>query len=147
MSGRGNRPPLLSCSSQSSPPACLSCSPLGLLPMPRKDPRDLEGALEGRGSAWELSRLPWPQWAGQLPSAALPLLLDGPSHLPLLISPASGALILSGLHFSSTLSPLHPTGSFWGSSHLFGCQSPPPVAGRCPSCGETLTLHLPTPPS
>ena len=43
--------------------------------------------------------------------------------------------------------PLRPTYSLWGSSHLLGCQSPPPAAGRCPSCGEMLTLHLPTPPS
>ena len=47
------------------------------------------GALEGRGPAWELSRLPVPEWMGQSPSAPLLLLLQGPSHLPLLISPAS----------------------------------------------------------
>ena len=46
-------------------------------------------ALEGRGLAWELSRFPCPQWAGQSPSALLLLPLDGPSCLPLLISPAS----------------------------------------------------------
>ena len=37
-----------------------------------------------------------------LPGESLP---ESPSHLPLLISPASGAQILSGLHFSSPLSP------------------------------------------
>ena len=38
---------------------------------------------------WEPSKLSGPEWAGQLPSAPLPLLLGGSSHLPLLISPAS----------------------------------------------------------
>ena len=163
------------------------------------------GDLEGRGSTWELSRLPGPEWAGQLPSAPHPLLLEGPSHLPLLVSPASflcpqdpcgldGALEggvlawelsrLPGLsgpgdcppllsrsswrvapaclssspqpqgHRSCLAStspfpsvPLHPTGSLWGSSCLLGRQSPPPWAGRHPTCGETLTPHLPTWPS
>ena len=95
------------------------------------------GALEVGGSAWELSRLPVPEWTGQSPSAPLPLFLESPSHLPLLISLASWAQILSGLHFSSPLVPLHPTGSLWGSSHLLGGQSSPPAAGRHPSCGET----------
>ena len=44
---------------------------------------------------------PGPKWAGQTTSAPLPLFPESPSHLPLLISPASGVLILSGLHFSS----------------------------------------------
>ena len=43
--------------------------------------------------------------------------------------------------------PLHPTGSLWGSSRLLGCQSPPLVSGRCPSCAGTLTPLLPTLPS
>ena len=38
---------------------------------------------------WEPSRLPGLLWAGQLPSASLLLLLDGSSHLPLLMSSAS----------------------------------------------------------
>ena len=58
---------------------------------------------------WEPSRLPGLEWAGQTPSSPLLLLQsgvwEGPSHLPLLISPASGALILSGHHFSSPFSP------------------------------------------
>ena len=54
-----------------------------------QDPRGLEGALDCRGLAWELSRLPGPQWVGQSPSAPLPLLLDSSSHLPLLVSLAS----------------------------------------------------------
>ena len=87
-----------------APPACLSLSPWPPSCAP-KDPHSLEGALEGRGPAWELSRLPGPQWAGQSPSAPLPVLPDDSSHLPLLIFPALGALILSGLQFSSPLSP------------------------------------------
>ena len=81
----------------------------------------------------------------------LPPLLSCSSHRALL--PASRDLpglrgpILSGLHFSSPLSP--PT-SYWfigGSSRLLGHQGPPSVAGRSPSCGETVTWHLLTPPS
>ena len=67
-------------------------------------------ALEGRGPGWELSRLPGPEWVGQMPSIPLPLLPDISSHLPLLISLASGAPILSGLQFSPQLCP--PT-SYW----------------------------------
>ena len=40
-----------------------------------------------RDLTWEPSRLPGLEWAGQSPSAPLPLLPDGSSHLPLLISP------------------------------------------------------------
>ena len=80
--GWGKCPPLLACFSHSAPPACLSWSPRSPS-YSLKDPRGLERGLEGRGSAWELSRLPGPQWAGQSPSAPLPLLPEGPSRLPL----------------------------------------------------------------
>ena len=63
------------------------------------------GDFEGRALAWELIRLPRSEWAGQLPSTPLPLFPESPSRLPLLISLASGAPILSDLHFSSRLSP------------------------------------------
>ena len=59
----------------------------GLPTMP-PGPTGLKGALDCRGPAWEVSRLPGPQWAGQSPSTPLPLLLDGSCHLPLLISQA-----------------------------------------------------------
>ena len=101
--------PLLLLWSRRAPPACLSWSPWPPSYAP-KDPCGLEGALEGRGSAWELSRLPGPEWVGQSPSAPLLLFPESPSHLPLLISPASGVPILSGLHFSS---PLSPPASCW----------------------------------
>ena len=87
----------------------LSCLPLLISAASLLCPQDQcsrrEGvALEGRGLAWELSKLPGPKWAGQMPSTPLLLLPEGPSHLPLLISLGSGALILSDLHFSSPLS-------------------------------------------
>ena len=69
-----------------------------------QDPHGLDGALECRALAWELSRLCGPSGQGN----CLLLLFhssQSPSHLPLLISLASGAPILSGLHFSSPLSP------------------------------------------
>ena len=61
--------------SSPAPPVWEGPSRLPLLFSPRllsyapKDPQDLEGALEGRGLAWELSRLPGPERAGQTPSA------------------------------------------------------------------------------
>ena len=70
-----------------------------------QDSCGLDGALDGGEVAWELSRLPRPEWARPSPSALLLLLQEGPSHLPLLISLASGTLILSGFHFSSLLGP------------------------------------------
>ena len=73
-----------------------------------------EGALDGREPAWELSRIPRLEWVGQSPSAPLPLFPEGPSHLPRLISPASGARILSGFHFSSPLSPPTSYRFTWG---------------------------------
>ena len=119
-----------------------------LLISPAFLPGSLEGALEGRGLAWELSRLPRPSGLGDRSlSAPLLLLLEGPACLPLLISSGSGAWILSGLHFSSPSVPPRPTCSLGRFSHLLGCQGLPPVAGRHPSCAETLTHCLPTPPS
>ena len=59
-SEQGNRPPLLSCSSWMAPPTC------------PQDPHGLDGALDGREAAWELSRLPCPSGPGDLP-----LLLSG----------------------------------------------------------------------
>ena len=106
------------------------------------------GGHGGQGTSLGTQQAPQPKWAGQSPSASLLPLLEGPSRLPFLISPASGAPILSDLHFSSPLStPLCHTGSLGGSSCLLGHQVPPPAASRCPSCGETLTRHLSTPPS
>ena len=79
-----------------TPSAPLLLPPTGPLPPPLPSasflsPQDQCGqgkgrALEGRGLAWELRRLPGPKWVGQTPSTPLPLLLEGPSHLPLLIS-------------------------------------------------------------
>ena len=81
-----------------------SCLPLLISPaslLCPQDPRGLEGlrrwAYQPGSSVGSLG----PSGLCDCP----PLFLEGPSHLPLLISPASGALILSGLHFSSPLSP------------------------------------------
>ena len=52
------------------------------------------------GTGLGAQQAPQPMWARRSPSALLPLFPQGPSHLPLLISLASGSLILSGLHFS-----------------------------------------------
>ena len=43
--------------------------------------------------------------------------------------------------------PPRPTGSLGASYHLLGHWGPPPASGRCPSCRETQTLRLSTPPS
>ena len=89
-SGWGKCPPLLSCSSGLGGP--LPPASPDLPSLPPMSPRTYvawRGCLEGRGSAWELSRLPGPEWTGQSPSTPLPLLLARSSRLPLLISPAS----------------------------------------------------------
>ena len=72
---------------------------------------------------------PQPQWTRRSPSAPLPLFPESPSHLPLLISPASRAPILSGLHFSSPLGP--PTSYLFTLGFLtapWGLESP--TSGR-----------------
>ena len=92
----------------------LLISPASLLRPQDQCGQGERGASEGRGPAWELSKLPGPEWAGQMPSAPLPLLPEGPSHLSLLISLTSGAPILFGLHFSSPLSPPTSYQFSWG---------------------------------
>ena len=131
-SAQGRHPPLLS---SPAPPVgsahlLLLTSQVSLL-CPQ-GPTWPGGALEGRGSAWELSSLPVPQWAEQMLSAPLPFLLDGPSCLPLLISPALGVPILSGLYFSSSLSP--PT-TYW---FTLGCL-PSPWASKFPTSSRQVT--------
>ena len=160
---------------------------------------------------WEPSRLPGPEWVGQVPSAPslAPLVLEGPSYLPLLFCPGlppmspgpmqpggglwgyriwpragqtspadwageilgmlppdpsprgslqvwehlpplshpSAAPVLSGLHFSSPLSPPTSYWFTWGFLPSPWALRSPPASGRCPSWGETRTLCLPTPPS
>ena len=111
-SGWGRYPPLLSWSSGLGGPL-LPASPdlLGLTPMPPGPVKLGEGGgLGGQGTSLGVQQAPQPEWARRLPSTPLPLFPECPSRLPLLISPASGAPILSGLHFSAPLSP--PT-SYW----------------------------------
>ena len=98
------------------PPTCLSCSPLGLLPMP-PGPMQLRGRgdLEGRGQSWELTRLPGPEWAGQISSTVLLLLLAS----LLLASPD-----LSGLPPMLLGPPTQPGGGFGGGTGLGVPQAP-----------------------
>ena len=64
-----------------------------------------------RAGDWPGSSAASPARVGQvMPSTPLPLFPESPSCLPLLIFPASGVLSLSGLHFSS---PLSPPMSYW----------------------------------
>ena len=102
---------------------------------------------EVRGPHLGAQQASWARVGGAdaLLSSPAPPVWEGPSRLPLLISLASGAPILSGLRFSSPLSPATSYQLTLGFLCLLGGQSPPPAAGRCPRCGETLTLHLPTP--
>ena len=107
----------------------------------------------------------WPEWGfggGYLlgSSAGSPAqvgetitLCSSPTLLRESLTPASPELpCLTGADpvwppLSSPPVPLRLTSSLWGSSHLLGHQSPPAAAGRCPSCGETLTSCFPTLPS
>ena len=134
---------------QRAPPTCLSCSPLDLLPMPPGPMWPGEGGpwRAGHQPGSELSRLPVPEWAVRSPSAPLSLLPEGPAHLPLLISPASGAPILSGLHFSSPLSTPTSYQFTWGFLPSPWVSGSPTEASRHPNCGETLKQCLPTLPS
>ena len=78
-------------------PASLLCS---------QGPPQPGGVFGAQGIGLGAQQAPWPQWTRRSPSTPLPLFQESPSRLPLLISPASGAPILSGLHSSSPLSPL-----------------------------------------
>ena len=75
----------------------------GLLPMPPGPTWPGWGFAEG--ICLGAQQAPRPQWARRSPSAPLLFFQESPSRLPLLITLASGAPILSGLHFSSMLSP------------------------------------------
>ena len=111
--------PLLLLQSGRAPPPCLSWSPRPPSYGP-KDPRGLEGGLEGRGPAWELSRLLMPKWVGQLPSTPLPLLPEGPSHLPPVL-PLAALLCPQG--------PTRPGGGFGVQGTGLGAQQAPRARG------------------
>ena len=72
--------------------------------------KEQKGPRHGRGPHLGAQQASWLEWTRQSHSGPLPLSPDSPSCLPLLIAPASGVLILSGLHFSS---PLSPPMSYW----------------------------------
>ena len=73
-----------------------------------KGPTRPGGGLRGQGTVLGAQQALQPEWARRSPSASLLLFPESPSRLPLLISPASGAPSLSGLHFS----PLSPPTSY-----------------------------------
>ena len=102
-SEQGKCPPLLSCSSSLGGPLPPASPDLpGLPPMPPRTHAAWMGV-------WRAGDWPGSSAGSLCPSGwgnRPPLLPEGPSHLPLLISPASGVPILSGLQFSSPLSPL-----------------------------------------
>ena len=87
------------------------------------------GGLGGPGIDLGAPQAPWAQMGGAIAFAPLPLFPESSSHLPLLISPASGMPILSGLHFSSPLSP--PTSYLFTLGFL-----PPPWASEFPTSGR-----------
>ena len=136
-SGRGKHPLLLSCSSSLGGPL-LPASPdvPSLPPLPPRTRASWRGVWR-MGSAWELSRLPGPGWAWQSPSAPLPLLPEGPSRLPLLISrPPSCA---PRTHAAQR-------GLWRGGTSLGAPQAPwPKWARRSPSVPLLLFLEGPSP--
>ena len=93
---------------------------------------------------WEPSKLSGPEWAGQLPSAPLLLLLEGPSPLPLLNSPQPPSYA-PRTNVAGKWRGLWRAGDWPGSSA--GSQGPsgwgkcPPLLPEGPSC-----LPLPTSP-
>ena len=132
-----------------------SCLPLPFSPQPPSYAlrTNVAGGGEGLGGQGTglgayLAGSPGSSGWGNCPPSSSPTPPGGPLRcLPLLISLASAHR--SCLASTSPLPsvPPCPTSSLGGSSHLLGCQGPPPAADRRPSCGEMLIWHLPTPPS
>ena len=111
---------------------------VGLRLKEQKGPRHAPHPWSQRAGdlTWELSRLPGPEWAGQMPSAPLALLLQGPSRLPLLISPAS---------LLCPQAPTKPGGGFGSQGTSLGAQQAPwpPWAGQSPTVPLSLLLDGP----
>ena len=127
LSGWVNRPPLLSCSSLRAPPACLSYSPLGLLPMPPRTHttwRGFGGQWIGLG-AQQAPRAPV-GGAITLPSSS------APPGWPL--PPATADLL--GL----PLMPLGPTQPGWGFG--LGGKRLGSSAGSLALVGQAITLRF-----
>ena len=119
----------------------------GLPPVPPRTRAAWRGVWRTGGPHLGAQQASWARVgrANTLHSSPTPpgwLLPPAPPHLPTLRGTNPVWPPLLPLSVS-----LCPTGSPWGSSCLLGCQSPPPAASRCPSCGETLTPRLPAPPS
>ena len=138
--------PLLLLWSWMAPPTCLSWSPRPPSCAPRTHAA-WRGLWREGVPAWELSTVPGPSGPGDYP----PLLSCcswrvTPACLSWSPWPQGRRSYLASTSPPPSVPP-HPTCSLGGSSHFLGRQCPPPGAGRCPSCGETLTRHLPTLPS
>ena len=115
--------PLLLLRSWRAPPACLSCSPPASFLCPQ-DQCGLERAYEGTGPGPRAGQTSLADWAGEtlgvLPPDSSPRVsLQAWEPLSLLSHP-SGVPVLSGLHFSTPLSPRTSYWFTWGSSHLLG---------------------------
>ena len=127
-SGWDKCPPLLSCSSNLGGPLPPASPDLPTSLLCPQDPRSLDGALEG--GYWPGSSAGSLAQVGQaIALPPLPLFLESPSRLPLLISQSSGVWILSGLHFSSPVSP--PTSYGFTLGFL-----PSPWASESPTSGR-----------
>ena len=107
-SGQGKRPPLLCCSSGPAgplPPA-FPVLPSASLLCPQGPTRP-GGGFGEQGTGLGAQQAPCTRVGGSVALCS--------SRLRLLISPASGVPVLSGLHCSSLLFPARPTGSLGGS--------------------------------
>ena len=103
--------------------------------------------LRGQGCHLGAQQASWARVGGANTLCSFPLLLEGPSRQPLLISGPQGRRSCLASTSPPPSVPRRPTSTLGGSSHLLGRQGPAPVAGSHPSCGETLTQCLPTLPS
>ena len=139
LSQQGKRTPLLSRFSQMAP----SASPA----LPGQGPMKIGGVFGGQEISLGAQQAPRVQVGGEdalcsspprrrlLPASPdLPGLRDAdPVRPPLLLPPQPPHVLLVHLGVPPVSLGIRVL--------------PPPVAGRRPSCGETLTWHLPTPPS
>ena len=132
-SGRG-KCPLLLLEGPSRLPLLISLASL-LCP---QDPHGLEGALDCRELAWELSRLPMPQWVGQLPSTPLsPVFPDLPGLPPMPPGPTrpGGDFGLQGTGLGAQQAPRAPVSRAIAlrSSPMPPGESLPPASPDLPS--------------
>ena len=143
--GGANALPYFSSSSRPGGPLPSASPVLSLASLLRpQDQSGLEGASKGIGPGLRAGQTFPADWAGELlvtlpPDLSPQWSLQAWEHLPPLNHP-SGVTVLSGLHFSSTSVPPHPTSSLGGSSHSLGvkvshqCLAGALVVGRRKLC-------------